>query len=101
MIFKCFIHNIHLKNHVDNSKLKKLKAKFGDIPQPIRTHLTRWHEDPFATGSYSYIGIGSSGADYDILFFSSAFYIVLFLTLNTYSRTYCWQLVFCRRSNMS
>ena len=29
--------------------------------------MTRWREDPWARGSYSYVAVGSSGSDYDIL----------------------------------
>ena len=41
-----------------------LKDIFGDdIPQPIATHVTRWREDPWSLGSYSYLPIGASGDD--------------------------------------
>ncbi|VEL41871.1 unnamed protein product, partial [Protopolystoma xenopodis] len=34
---------------------------------PIDAVITRWHNDPNSRGSYSYIAVGSSGADYDLL----------------------------------
>lgn len=46
-----------------------LKGIFGDkaVPQPKDTVVTRWRADPWARGSYSYVKIGSSGTDYDLL----------------------------------
>jgi hypothetical protein len=45
-----------------------LRRIFGSsIPSPIISHQTQWYEDKFARGSYSYIAVGSSGADYDVL----------------------------------
>lgn len=46
-----------------------LKGIFGDknVPQPKETVVTRWRADPWARGSYSYVKIGSSGTDYDLL----------------------------------
>lgn len=37
------------------------------VPDPVQAVCTRWGKDPFAYGSYSYVAIGSSGDDYDIL----------------------------------
>ncbi|XP_057976500.1 lysine-specific histone demethylase 1 homolog 1 [Malania oleifera] len=37
------------------------------IPEPIQVVCTRWGKDRFTYGSYSYVAIGSSGDDYDIL----------------------------------
>ncbi|WVZ95112.1 hypothetical protein U9M48_040914 [Paspalum notatum var. saurae] len=37
------------------------------VPDPIQSACTRWGSDPFCSGSYSHIRVGSSGADYDIL----------------------------------
>lgn len=31
------------------------------------SHVTRWRQDEFARGSYSYVAAGSSGNDYDFL----------------------------------
>jgi monoamine oxidase len=34
---------------------------------PTRAVITRWGSDPYALGSFSYVGVGSSGSDYDVL----------------------------------
>ncbi|KAI8036610.1 possible lysine-specific histone demethylase 1 [Drosophila gunungcola] len=46
-----------------------LKNIFGNtsVPQPKETVVTRWRSDPWARGSYSYVSVGSSGSDYDLL----------------------------------
>ncbi len=36
-------------------------------PQPTDSHVTRWRQDEYARGSYSYVAAGSSGNDYDFL----------------------------------
>ncbi|GMH17888.1 hypothetical protein Nepgr_019729 [Nepenthes gracilis] len=38
-----------------------------EVPNPIQVVCTRWGQDRFTYGSYSYVAIGSSGDDYDIL----------------------------------
>ncbi|GMN50997.1 hypothetical protein TIFTF001_020151 [Ficus carica] len=38
-----------------------------NVPEPIQTVCTRWGSDPFSLGSYSNVGVGASGDDYDIL----------------------------------
>lgn len=37
------------------------------VPDPQQAVCTRWGKDHFTYGSYSYVAIGSSGDDYDIL----------------------------------
>ncbi|KAK9472946.1 flavin-containing amine oxidoreductase-domain containing protein [Dipodascopsis tothii] len=37
------------------------------IPPPVESIVTRWHRDPFAYGSYSYVGPEADGDDYDNL----------------------------------
>jgi lysine-specific histone demethylase 1 len=46
-----------------------LKGIFGNaaVPQPKETVVTRWRTDPWARGSYSFVAVGSSGGDYDML----------------------------------
>ena len=39
----------------------------GVLPQPKESHVTRWRQDDYARGSYSYVAAGSSGNDYDFL----------------------------------
>jgi lysine-specific histone demethylase 1 len=36
-------------------------------PQPRDTLVTRWKNDPWARGSYSFVAVGASGNDYDLL----------------------------------
>lgn len=38
-----------------------------DVPNPVQAVCTRWGQDQFSYGSYSYVAIGASGDDYDIL----------------------------------
>lgn len=46
-----------------------LKSIFGNgaVPQPKETVVTRWRADAWARGSYSFVSVGSSGSDYDLL----------------------------------
>ncbi|KAI4350922.1 hypothetical protein L6164_005325 [Bauhinia variegata] len=37
------------------------------VPDPVQAVCTRWGKDQFTYGSYSYVAVGSSGDDYDIL----------------------------------
>jgi lysine-specific histone demethylase 1 len=37
------------------------------VPNPTRAVITRWGSDPFTLGSFSYLAVGSSGDDYDVL----------------------------------
>ena len=49
--------------------LAVLKGIFGNnaVPSPKETVVTRWSADPWSRGSYSYVAVGASGNDYDIL----------------------------------
>ncbi|ONK74084.1 uncharacterized protein A4U43_C03F2610 [Asparagus officinalis] len=38
-----------------------------DVPNPLQVICTQWGSDKFTYGSYSYVAIGSSGDDYDVL----------------------------------
>lgn len=45
-----------------------LRRSYGDrIPEPESMMVTRWSQDPFALGSYSYIAVGGESGDRDIL----------------------------------
>ena len=44
-----------------------LQTVFKEMPEPVRTSVTRWGEDPFAYGSYSFVGIGGRGDHYDLM----------------------------------
>lgn len=41
--------------------------KGKEIPEPSQTAVTRWGSDPHARGSYSYVAVGCTGADYDTM----------------------------------
>jgi len=44
-----------------------LRRIFGeDIEDPIESHVTRWKQDPYTLGSYSFVSLNSSGGDYDV-----------------------------------
>nr|WP_279433182.1 NAD(P)/FAD-dependent oxidoreductase [Curtobacterium sp. PhB136] len=45
-----------------------LRRMFGDaVPDPTAFRITRWAADPFARGSYSYLHVGASTDDHDLL----------------------------------
>ena len=46
---------------------KIFSPKGIDVPNPLQAICTRWGTDRFTYGSYSYVAIGASGDDYDIL----------------------------------
>ncbi|CAM0148248.1 unnamed protein product [Urochloa decumbens] len=48
--------------------LRKIFSPKGiEVPNPLQAICTRWGTDKFTYGSYSYVAIGASGDDYDIL----------------------------------
>lgn len=45
-----------------------LRTIYGDdIPQPLDYRITRWAQDPFAFGAYSFLGVNATPKDYDTL----------------------------------
>ncbi|MFK4481752.1 flavin monoamine oxidase family protein [Curtobacterium sp. AB7] len=45
-----------------------LRRMFGpSVPEPEAFRITRWADDPFARGSYSYLHVGASPDDHDLL----------------------------------
>jgi len=45
-----------------------LRDVFGDqVPEPLEIVRTAWDQDPFSRGAYSYIAVGSTPADMEIL----------------------------------
>ncbi|MCL7040059.1 hypothetical protein MKW94_016105 [Papaver nudicaule] len=54
--------------HVDHA-LSVLRKLFGEasVPDPVASIVTNWGNDPFSRGAYSYVAVGASGEDYDIL----------------------------------
>ncbi|KAF2324655.1 hypothetical protein GH714_015946 [Hevea brasiliensis] len=59
---------ISSSDHVSHA-LMVLRKLFGEavVPDPVASVVTDWGRDPFSYGAYSYVAIGSSGEDYDIL----------------------------------
>ncbi|OUZ99629.1 Amine oxidase [Macleaya cordata] len=48
--------------------LKRIFAPKGiRVPNPVQVVCTRWGNDRFTYGSYSYVAVGASGDDYDVL----------------------------------
>ncbi|CAN6306057.1 unnamed protein product [Urochloa humidicola] len=60
--------NISSDVHVNNAMVV-LRKLFRDasVPDPVASVVTNWGLDPFSRGAYSYVAIGASGRDYDIL----------------------------------
>lgn len=53
---------------IEQHMVNILQEIFGnDIPAPEASFITRWSQDPFSFGSYSYIPKGADGHDYDVL----------------------------------
>jgi hypothetical protein len=46
--------------------LRKL-FRNASVPDPVASVVTNWGLDPFSRGAYSYVAVGASGRDYDIL----------------------------------
>ncbi|KAM0935029.1 putative spermine oxidase transcription regulator Homeodomain-LIKE family [Dioscorea sansibarensis] len=55
-------------DHV-NHALFVLRKLFGEasVPDPVASAVTNWGIDPFSKGAYSYVAVGASGEDYDVL----------------------------------
>lgn len=55
-------------DHV-NHAVMVLRKLFGEteVPEPVASVVTDWGRDPFSYGAYSYVAVGASGEDYDIL----------------------------------
>lgn len=60
--------NLETSDHVKHA-VKILRKLFGEtaVPDPIASVATNWGSDPFSRGAYSYVAVGASGEDYDIL----------------------------------
>jgi monoamine oxidase len=52
-----------------NIAMVVLRKLFRDtsVPDPVASVVTNWGLDPFSRGAYSYVAVGASGQDYDIL----------------------------------
>nr|GMD93783.1 lysine-specific histone demethylase 1 homolog 3 [Ipomoea batatas] len=70
LVGKAAIDGQHIgsSDHV-NHALSVLRKLFGEsrVPNPVASVVTDWGRDPFSYGAYSYVAVGSSGEDYDIL----------------------------------
>ncbi|KAI4336814.1 hypothetical protein L6164_015294 [Bauhinia variegata] len=60
--------NLSSSDHV-NHALMVLRKLFGEnsVPDPVAYVVSDWGRDPFSYGAYSYVAVGASGEDYDIL----------------------------------
>ncbi|KAK4429336.1 Lysine-specific histone demethylase 13 [Sesamum alatum] len=60
--------NISSSDHVSHALLV-LRKLFGEhkVSDPVASVVTDWGRDPYSYGAYSYVAVGSSGEDYDIL----------------------------------
>jgi predicted NAD/FAD-dependent oxidoreductase len=53
---------------IADSVLDALRGLYGDrVVEPDRVHVTRWQDDPYSRGSYSYMTVGSDRKDHDDL----------------------------------
>ncbi|OZD10352.1 amine oxidase [Rhodococcus sp. 06-235-1A] len=53
---------------IAESVLESLRGVYGDrVVAPDGVHVTRWQDDPFSYGSYSYMTVGSHCRDHDDL----------------------------------
>lgn len=49
---------------IASGAVRALREMFGDdIPEPVAVHVTRWRDDPYSLGSYSYLPIGATPED--------------------------------------
>eukprot|EP00268_Persea_americana_P005391 TRINITY_DN11803_c0_g1_i1.p1 TRINITY_DN11803_c0_g1~~TRINITY_DN11803_c0_g1_i1.p1 ORF type:complete len:2279 (+),score=554.97 TRINITY_DN11803_c0_g1_i1:810-7646(+) len=60
--------NMSTSEHVSHAVMV-LRKLFGEasVPDPVASVVTNWGRDPFSRGAYSYVAVGASGEDYDIL----------------------------------
>ncbi len=53
---------------VQEFAMRVLRDTFGcDVPTPARIHRTAWSRDSFSRGAYSYVAVGSTPADIEVL----------------------------------
>ncbi|MBS0350358.1 MAG: FAD-dependent oxidoreductase [Proteobacteria bacterium] len=60
-----------LENETDQQIITKVirqwQVVFPNITKPEKYFLTRWSQDPYSFGSYSYLPVGATGQDRDLL----------------------------------
>ena len=44
---------------IEESLLEALRVFYPDLPDPEEFYATRWYEDPWSKGSYSYYAVGN------------------------------------------
>lgn len=55
-------------SRIAESVLEALREIYGDrVLTPDRVHVTRWQDDRYSRGSYSYMTVGSHASDHDAL----------------------------------
>ncbi|KAG7542661.1 Amine oxidase [Arabidopsis thaliana x Arabidopsis arenosa] len=60
--------NKSASEHVNHAMMVLRKLFGGDlVPDPVASVVTDWGTDPYSYGAYSYVAIGASGEDYDVL----------------------------------
>ena len=61
--------NICCITKVSKGAMAALKSIFKevDVPEPVEFFATKWGQEEFSQMSYSYVKIGASGTDYDVL----------------------------------
>jgi monoamine oxidase len=47
--------------------LRPLRRVFGSVPTPTEVAVVRWTLDEFTLGCYSYVPVGASGIEYDLM----------------------------------
>lgn len=52
---------------VVSQAMKQLQKMYPNAVNPSRAVVTRWAGDPFARGAFSYLTVGCTGNEYDIL----------------------------------
>ena len=56
------------EEEVTERVMEVLRKMYGsDIPQPSRVLVTNWRKDPYSLGAYSYLPVGASDEDYQLL----------------------------------
>lgn len=60
--------NMSSSDHVTHA-VNVLRKLFGEaaVRDPVASVVTDWGRDPYSYGAYSYVSVGASGEDYDIL----------------------------------
>jgi hypothetical protein len=62
-----------VENESDESLVNEMTSILARIhhkeslPRPVQYMVSRWRQDPFARGSYSFVGPDATGKDYDVL----------------------------------